>query len=444
MKTISLTRLPLLLALLTSPLHAQSYETTSVKQKKAIYAQVKDKLPSSLKGRITEKTIRGREAGFPHRIILARSASQLAYWDEASQEVHLITPLSLSEKKELYATLKEASNVKQIPRDYLRQIQPQTMYRQEEVAVSFPIAYRGFQEDYIVYAEAGYYISLHHVPTEDGDVVTRLAIRCTRPDAGNAMQLPARPPSMEGYFPIPKEAESGLHRELQWDLIGQLSRLLSDRLSSCLYLHPLDKQAWQKGDYAGKFLNLPLTLQSKKKPEGEAAGPRENILSGMDKQLEASLGRHYPGLTTLATQYPASYFTSQEGESGVFQPLKLIIPQLEEQLQLREGSIYYLSAQGESFDEIAQQALEIQAKHIEAELKQLQADYARYLDENPIHHATAAQLTKQWKMELDKKVEAILGESGSLCAGMQEAMKRLDDRDSKKGASAPIYLGSQE
>ncbi len=414
------------------------------KEKTAYFNELKAELPDKLKGRITAKAIKGRETSFPRRFVVARNASTLVCLDEDTKKVTVVTPLTPQQKKELMTSVKEASNVKLIPRDYLRKINPDSMYSQEEARETLPTSYQGFSEDYIVYATDDHYISLHHVPSESGEIVTELAIRCTTPSTGNVMQLGATGRAGD-YFPIPEDIESDLHRELQWDLMGQLSRLLSDRLASNLYLRGFNEESWEQGWYAGRFLALPITLSVK---ANEDNAPAENILSGMDKLLESSFGRHYLGLTMLVTQYPDAYFlpvdpeTAADADRSSFQPLQLIIPGLEEELITPAAPIYYLPTRGKDFKAISQRAYELQAEHIERELKQLQSDYARFLTEHPIQHPTAAELAQEWKLALDTYVESIIGEEGSLHKELAKAVEELEeakDAKSKKSDKSPVY-----
>ncbi len=433
-----------LLASLSLPALSVEYKKMTNKEKSALFAEVKEELPDTLKGKISAKSIKGRELLFPRRFVIARNASTLVCLDEENKEIIVVTPLTPQQKKELMGSVKEASNLKLIPRDYLNQIHPDSMFSQEEARKTLPIAYQDFSEDYLVYATDDHYISLHHVPTESGDVVTELAIRCTKPSTTNVMQLGAAGGSAD-YFPISKDIESDLHRELQWDLMGQLSRLLSDRLASNMYLCGLNKESWKQGWYAGRFLPLPLTLPVKEQ-KGDA--PTENILSGMDKLLEASFGRHYLGLSTLVTQYPDTYFKvadpeeAADADRGSFQPLQLIIPGLEEEFIAPTAPIYYIPTRGENFKEVASRALVLQAEHIKRELKQLQSDYARFLKDHSIQQPVAAQLAQDWKLSLDTYVESIIGEEGSLDRELAKALEELEapeDPKAKKHHQSPVY-----
>ncbi len=429
------------------PLLAANYKKMTSKEKTAIFNQVKDDLPDKLKGKLTAKSIKGRELLFPRRFVVARNASILICLDEENKELIVVAPLTPQQKKELMSSLTEASNLKHIPRDYLRKIEPDSMFSQEEARKTLPIAYCDFSEDYIVYANDDHYITLHHLPAESGEVVTQLAIRCTKPSTTNVMQLGAVGASAD-YFPIPKDIESDLHRELQWDLMGQLSRLLSDRLASNLNLCGLNKKNWEQGWYAGRFLPQPMTLTVK---EQEDAPPTENILSGMGTLLEASFGRHYLGLATLLTQYPDAYFKVADAEEaaeanrGNYQPLQLIIPGLEEKFIAPAAPIYYLPTRGEDFKQIASRTLELQAERIERELKQLQSDYARFLESHPIHQPVAAELAQEWKQLLDSHVESIIGEEGSLRRELAKALEELEKAETaetdkaKESGKSPIY-----
>ncbi len=444
MRVSQFTTLALLLSGIMSPLLAVEYQKMSSKEKAALYDQVKAQLPAKLKGRLSAKSVKGRELLFPHRLVIARNASTLICLDDDSKKLVVVTPLSPQQKKELMDHVKKARNLKLIPRDYLRHIEADSMYSQQEARETLPIAYRTFTEDYIVYAAADHYISLHQVSSPDGEHAPELAVRCTKPSTTNVMQLGAAGASTN-YFPIPKDAESDLHRELQWDLMGQLSRLLSERLDSNLYLRGLNKESWEQGWYAGRFLPLPITLAAQQR---QAAAPTENILSGVEKLLETSFGRHYLGLTTLVTQYPNCYFQPEDAEAlpdadrASWQPLRLVIPELEEGFIAPNVAIYYLPTRGTDYKAISRRALELQAESIERELKQLQRGYARFLKEHPIQQAAAAELAQEWKRALDSYVESVIGEGGSLQRELNRALEELDasaDPKAKKTGKSPVY-----
>ncbi len=318
------------------------------------------------------------------------------------------------------------------------------MFTREEVQATFPPEYRSMSEDYLVYAEQGQGISVRLDPHKKGAM--QLQLLCTRPVAPHAIAPRRVGTPTQNYFPIPESMEPGLHRELQWDLIGGLSRLLGDRLNSCLYLTTLDREALKKGEYAGAFLDRSLYLPA---PKVAPDAPKQNILSAMDQQLAASFGYYYPSLITLGTQQRDSYFVPRAPAKGqarvpLWSEAALRIPALSETHPPLNDRVLYLAENRQDYATLTELALEQQEKLIRSQLKQLQQDYVRYLRENPIQHPTAQKLALAWQKALDRYIATLLDEGGLLDEAL-ESMRKASKADagSSKGKKKPQTVSTQ-
>ncbi len=437
--------LPLLTALLLlasgAPLAAQ-YEKISQRDKQELVKSLQDKLTPELRRVVSDKSILGRELNYPQRFILARKGRALLCYDTSTKSVIRTKTLTSKEKKELYTQLQQATNVKDIPASLLKKIRPHTMFTREEVQATFPPEYRSMSEDYLVYAEQGQGIAVRLDPHKKGAM--QLQLLCTRPLATNAIAPRRLATPEQNYFPIPASMEPALHRELQWDLIGGLSRLLADRLNSCLHLTVLDEQALKKGEYAGAFLDRSLYLPA---PKSSADTPRQNMLSAMDQQLASSFGYYYPSLITLGTQQRDSYFVPRAPAKGqatlpVWSEAALHIPSLGETHSPLDGKVLYLAENTQDYASLAKAALEQQEKLIRSQLKQLQQDYVRYLREHPIQHPTAQKLALAWQQSLDTYIATLLDDGGLLDEAL-DSLRKPSKESSSKGKKKPQATGTQ-